>query len=62
MCKVACAYTVENVKFVGQKELQNELKAHKHPTSRRLMLSGKPWANVEQQTLELIDHYLFFHK
>jgi len=61
MCSATCAYTVNSLKSVGQSQLQVELKAHSHPTSRRLLIPGKPWANVQQLTQDLVDHYLYFH-
>ena len=62
-CDAFCAFTIDDILSeshgISQNDIILELKAHKHPSCRK-MLNGKQ-RNTREAARELADHYIFSH-
>lgn len=64
-CSKPCKYTLEEIHpsnlILNKSQIKKELKSHKHPQSRRNQ-ETKINYNIEQQKIELYNHYFHHHQ
>ena len=62
-CTAICAFSIEDVlskkRGICQKDINEELQAHKHPSSRKM--PNLKLRNTQEAVRELADHYVFSH-
>ena len=62
-CTAVCAFTIEDIlskkRGIGQKDVIEELQAHKHPSTRKM--PNSKLRNTQEGARELADHYIYSH-